>query len=561
MPHRLPSGADAAWRGPRSRASAWSFLQGGHFPAPRAVALAVCALAAVALIVGAELFENGSTLFHVLAALAVLCLAGVAVLGWRSGRVSAPVNSPVDTVPELVDLLRDKEAAEAANAAKSRYLANVSHEIRSPLNAIYGYAQLVEHEAGVDPQEAARVIRRSAEHLTNLVEGLLDISLVENGVLRVNSEVVRLPALIDQIVSMFRPSAAVKGLAFRCELPERLPEFVRTDQKRLRQVLINLLSNAIKFTETGTVTLRVAWSGQTAVFEVIDTGPGIAEADRERIFTRYERAGESGRPQDGAGLGLAITRAILQILGGTLELDSTPGQGSCFRVRLMLGHVAGYRETSAAARRVIGYEGHRRSVLVTDDDPEQRALMRRVLEGIGFEVTLAPDGATALALSDARAFDLVLLDVSMPGLSGWEVAARLRRTRDHAMGVIMLSANAHERHGPDTGARDHDLFLVKPIEFGALVDAIGARLKLEWIYEGDAPAEVGGSPALPLSEAAREHVEKLRELLRIGHVRGMEAEIRKLEAAQPDARELVEALYNCLDRFDLSGLAKTLEGL
>ena len=156
---------------------------------------------------------------------------------------------------------------------------------------------------GVDPQEAARVIRRSAEHLTNLVEGLLDISLVENGVLRVNSEVVRLPALIDQIVSMFRPSAAVKGLAFRCELPERLPEFVRTDQKRLRQVLINLLSNAIKFTETGTVTLRVAWSGQTAVFEVIDTGPGIAEADRERIFTRYERAGESGRPQGWRGSG------------------------------------------------------------------------------------------------------------------------------------------------------------------------------------------------------------------------------------------------------------------
>lgn len=560
MSPRVPSDG-AAWRGMRPFSGAWSFAQGGQIPAPRALALVGCALAAIALIVGAEIFAGGSTLFHALAALAVLCLAGLAILGWRGGVAPAPAVGAVDVVPELVDLLRDKEAAEAANAAKSRYLANVSHEIRSPLNAIYGYAQLVEHEAGVDPQEAARVIRRSAEHLTNLVEGLLDISLVENGVLRVNSEVVRLPALIDQIVSMFRPSAAVKGLAFRCELPERLPEFVRTDQKRLRQVLINLLSNAIKFTEAGTVTLRVAWSGQTAVFEVIDTGPGIAEADRERIFTRYERVGDTGRPQDGAGLGLAITRAILQILGGTLELDSTPGQGSCFRVRLMLGHVAGYRETSASTRRVIGYEGRRRSVLVTDDDPEQRALMRRVLEGIGFEVTLAPDGATALALCDARAFDLVLLDVSMPGLSGWEVAAQLRRTQDHAMGVIMLSANAHERHGPDTGARDHDQFLVKPIEFGALVDAVGARLKLEWIYEGDAPAEAGGSPAMLLSEIAREHVEKLRELLRIGHVRGMEAEIRKLEAAQPDARELVEALYNCLDRFDLSGLAKTLEGL
>ncbi|KAJ8138820.1 hypothetical protein OY671_007967, partial [Metschnikowia pulcherrima] len=259
-------------------------------------------------------------------------------------------------------------------------------------------------------------------------------------------------------------------------------------------------------------------------------------------------AGESGRPQDGAGSGSAITRAILQISGGTSELDSTPGQGSCFRVRSMSGHVAGYRETSAAARRVIGYEGHRRSVSVTDDDPEQRALMRRVLEGIGFEVTSAPDGATASASSDARAFDLVSLDVSMPGSSGWEVAARSRRTRDHSMGVIMLSANAHERHGPDTGARDHDSFSVKPIEFGASVDAIGARSKSEWIYEGDGPAEVGGSPASPSSEAAREHVEKLRESSRIGPVRGMEAEIRKLDAAQPDARESVEASYNCSDR-------------
>lgn len=469
--------------------------------------------------------------------------------------------------PPLVDvaqLVRDKEAAEAASAAKSRYLANVSHEIRSPLNAIYGYAQLVERDAGMDPQEAARVIRRSAEHLTNLVEGLLDISQVENGIMRVSNDVVRLPTFIDQIVSMFRPSATVKGLEFRCELPERLPEFVRTDQKRLRQVLINLISNAIKFTERGSVTLKVSYSGQVAVFEVCDTGPGISADDRERIFAPFERASSEGaRPQSGVGLGLPITCALVQILGGNLELESEPGQGTTFRVTLMLGHVAGYLETAAPVKHVVGYQGPRKSILVVDDEVEQLAFMRHLLEGLGFEVALAPDGDTALAFSQANTFDLAVLDLSMPGLSGWDTAAHLRATHGSALRIIMLSGNAHERHGVDGQPHVHDLFLVKPIEIGALVDAIGAQLDLIWNYDsrvtGEAPAAATAAGA-PLSDVAQAHVEKLRELLRIGHVRAIEAEIRALEAAAPDARDLVATLYDCLDRFDLAALAKTLEG-
>jgi signal transduction histidine kinase/DNA-binding response OmpR family regulator len=527
-------------------------------------------LAVMALgLVGYQLLAGDSIALHLsMWGLIVAILLLSIKLSWRRPAPSTVVErpAPAPTAPsgQIAQLVRDKEAAEAANAAKSRYLANVSHEIRSPLNAIYGYAQLVERDAGMDPQEAARVIRRSAEHLTNLVEGLLDISQVENGVMRVNNDVVRLPTFIDQTVSMFRPSATMKGLEFRCELPERLPEFVRTDQKRLRQVLINLISNAIKFTERGTVTLKVSYSGQVAVFEVCDTGPGISADDRERIFAPFERASvEGARPQSGVGLGLPITCALVQILGGNLELESEPGQGTTFRVTLMLGHVAGYLETAAPMRHVVGYQGPRKSILVVDDEVEQLAFMRHLLEGLGFEVALAPDGDTALAFSHANNFDLAVLDLSMPGLSGWDTAAHLRATHGSGLRIIMLSGNAHERHGVDGQPHVHDLFLVKPIEIGALVDAIGAQLELTWNYDsrvtGEAPVAV--STDQPLSEAARGHVEKLRELLRIGHVRGIEAEIRELEAAAPEAHGLIATLYDCLDRFDLAALAKTLEGL
>jgi len=463
---------------------------------------------------------------------------------------------------------RERDAAEAANAAKSRYLANVSHEIRSPLNAIYGYAQLLERGAAIDTVEAARVIRRSAEHLTDLVEGLLDISLVENGVTRVSSDTVRLPAFIDQVERMFRPAAAAKGLAFRTEITGRLPDYVRTDQKRLRQALINLIANAIKYTQSGEVVLAVRYSAQIAVFEVRDTGPGIAPESQEQIFAPFDRGVEGARG-DGIGLGLPITRAIVHILGGELELDSVPGQGSCFRVRVMLGQVVGHRDGPSesrgqALRLATGYRGARRSILAADDDPRQLAFVRQVLGDLGFDVVAAPDGETALAMARARKFDLALLDIAMPGWSGWETAAALRKLGGPDMRIVMLSANAHERHGPadPTDLAAHDRFLVKPVEIDTLVDTIGDLLGLTWTFAAEAAAPVPVRAAAPETELppdARPHIERLRERVRIGHVRGIEAEIRALEATIGPDSVLVPKLYDCLDRFDLSGLTRLLE--
>ena len=207
---------------------------------------------------------------------------------------------------------------------KTRYIAGISHEIRSPLNSIYGYAQLLERGTTAPSENAVRVIRRSAEHLADLIDGILDISKIENGILRLNRDKVPLAEFLDQIVDMFRLQAAAKGIEFRYQRPPNLPGQVHVDQKRLRQILINLLSNAIKFTERGSATLTVRYRSQVAEFEVADTGVGIPANELERVFEPFERGqGASVRAIPGTGLGLTITKLLTQIMGGEINATST----------------------------------------------------------------------------------------------------------------------------------------------------------------------------------------------------------------------------------------------
>lgn len=517
--------------------------------------LSAIAMATLALIVLDAIVAGESFAAHLATALGLCLVFGGAIIAFRQ--------KPADHQTNL-RMAADLEAAQSASAAKSRYLASVSHEIRSPLNAIYGYAQLIERETSVDPRDAARVIRRSAEHLTNLVEGLLDIASVEQGVVRIDSGVARLVPLVEQIADMFRPMAEQKGLVFRCELPDRFPEFVRMDVRRVRQVLINLVSNAVKFTNDGEVVIAFRWAGQTATFEVRDTGPGISEAQREQVFAPYERTGDgTDGGSSGAGLGLAISRAIVQMLGGDLQLESTYGRGACFRMRLMMPQVSGFVERDAGSIRPTGYVGNRRSLLLVDDNPDHLALLRIALGELGFDIAHASDGHTALAVSERGRFDAVILDVNMPGMSGWETAAHMRAVHGRNVAIVMLSANAEERHGLDGKVADHDRFLLKPIDLSVLIDALGSMLGLEWTWPARIPlSRQAQQPCrIELSDAGRGHAEKLKSLVRIGHVRALEGEIRELERADPDAAPLVAKLYDCLDRFDLVALGRTLEDL
>jgi signal transduction histidine kinase/DNA-binding NarL/FixJ family response regulator len=525
-----------------------------------ALGLILLTTAFEASILGMEIaLPNGGRLLHLLAAIGLgvifaATLASLRLLGQRTEQ-RTQLSALLETA------LRAKEAAEIANLAKARYLANVSHEIRSPLNAIYGYAQLVEQEADVRPVDAARVIRRCSEHMTSLVESLLDISRFENGLLRVRSDIVQLPDFLEQIVWMMRPAAEAKGLTFLYEPPARLPEFVRTDQSRLRQALINLIGNAIKFTDEGTVSFRIAYRGQVATLEIEDTGPGIVAENQQRIFDPYEQVpGPGGHAQPGVGLGLPITKAIIEILGGKLELESEPGRGSCFRVTLMLSEPANALAPEAPRRRIIGHEGPQRSILLVDDDPDQRDFLERFLNACGFEVVAVPNGETAVTLCGTRAFDLAVLDISLPGISGWETAAQIREKLGQEVFVVMASANAQEFHRPEYVQPSHDHFLVKPYRLDKMAETIAALLRLSWKWEAAGDPDDSAEPAQGgLPPAAVPHLERLRERIQIGHVRGIEAEIALLASAAPGHGMLVSALYAALDEFDLAGMAKLLE--
>jgi signal transduction histidine kinase/DNA-binding LytR/AlgR family response regulator len=460
------------------------------------------------------------------------------------------------------ELQKAKEVAESANAAKSRYLVGVSHEIRSPLNAIYGYAQLLEREADIAPAEAGRVIRRSSEHLTTLVEGLLDISRIESGVLRLSRDKVAFPEFLNQIADMFRMQAEAKGVAFKFERPARLPAYVRTDQKRLRQILINLLSNAVKYTADGEVRLSLRYRGQVAEFEVADTGIGILPQDLEAIFEPFERGGmQAAQSMPGVGLGLAITKVLTHVLGGEIAVTSEPGKGSCFVVRLMLSEPLDTPTETFTRRQIRGYAGPRKTLLLVDDDPVHLSVTQNLMKPLGFVVYAASDGMAGLELAARCKPDLVMLDIQMPGMTGWQVAARLRQTADVQPRIMMVSANAHE-HTPGGDERSvHDAFVMKPVELEVLLGRVGELLDLTWLHDED---DVAAEPVARAGEPAPGSSIDLGELYRlgrIGHVRAIEAKLDEMEARDPANGPFVARLRALVKRFDLKSYLAILQGV
>jgi signal transduction histidine kinase/CheY-like chemotaxis protein len=386
-------------------------------------------------------------------------------------------------------LQQAKEAAESANLAKSRYVTGLSHELRSPLNSILGYAQLLERQRDENPLvgRAARTILRSGEHLSGLIEGLLDISKIEAGKLHLYRDKTALPANVAQMVEMFSLQAREKGIGFVFDQASPVPEYVFTDEKRLRQILINLISNAIKFTETGTVTLRLTYRSQIATFEVIDTGTGIAPGDLERIFLPFQRGARppGAEPQPGTGLGLTITKLLVEIMGGELTVQSTIGQGTKFTVRLLLSATWLPDQPKHETSRITGYYGRRQMILVADDDPSQRELLSDLLGSLGFDVVTVADGMECLRSVRVQRPDLLILDIAMPRRNGWQVARKVRGDVTDRLPIIMISADAGtERLRPDYGLL-HDGFLIKPFNIDDLVQQIGSVLGLQWIEDED----------------------------------------------------------------------------
>jgi signal transduction histidine kinase/DNA-binding NarL/FixJ family response regulator len=435
-------------------------------------------------------------------------------------------------------LQKAKEAAESANVNKSKYVVSLSHELRTPLNAILGYAQLLERQQKGLPdfvKNAARTIKRSGQHLADLIEGLLDISKIEAGRLEIFRHKIALRPFLDQIVDMLTIQAEAKGIEFDFQAPLNLPVFVHTDEKHLRQILINLLSNAIKFTDQGGVRFSVSYRGQVATFRIEDTGVGIPSKDIDRVFLPFERAvaGSDAAAQPGTGLGLTITKLLVAVMGGELVLRSKDGEGTEVTVRMMLSATGASSETSGNGLTVTGYTGERRTVLVVDDDPVLRKLMQDVLSPLDFAVIAVADGNACLSALSIRSVDIVILDVTMPGMSGWETARRIRERHGRSIPIVVLSAAAGADRGDSENDGLVDAYIAKPFSFDELYERITALVPLAWTYETEVVAELG-SPHFNNDELpGTERLKQLLTLARMGFFLSMEADLMDLERSAP----------------------------
>ncbi len=388
-----------------------------------------------------------------------------------------------------VELKQAREQADASNIAKSRYLERISHELRTPLNSVMGYAQLLEGAEDIPKtrRDAIKVMRTSSEHLTDLIEGLVDISKIEAGRLDLHRNEVAIVDMIEQLINMFQIQAQAKNLSLNFSHQEKLPQHVIVDERRLRQVLINLISNAIKFTPEGSVSVDLKYRNQVAYITINDSGIGIEEEDISRISEAFVRIANPIHQASGSGLGLAITQALIYCMGGDLRIESEIGVGSTFTVSLMLPSINQVTQKTIAVDRVIGYHGDPLELIVVDDDPNQRRLLVDALTPLGFDIIAVANGTTCLEMLEQCAPRLFMLDISMPDMSGWELAAELRE-RGVNVPLVMISAEADEGFGLDTEKPLHNDYLVKPINMRSLLSTLAYHLNIELKLE-EPPAE------------------------------------------------------------------------
>ena len=476
-------------------------------------------------------------------------------------------------------LQKAKEVADLANQAKSRHITAISHELRTPLNSILGYAQILDGDPAIPAHRrpAVEVIRRSGEHLLSLIEGTLDLARIEGGRLALDVRALDFASFIEQLVRMFDVQARTKGIAFRY-LPEgSIPQVLRADEKRLRQVLINILGNAVKFTAHGEVRFRLRYAREMATFVVEDTGPGIAGGEIERIFEPFARGAAAQGAVGGTGLGLTIARMLVAVMGGELTVASEPGQGSVFTVRLYLPELRGAqaaRELSRARR--TGYLGPRRRILVVDNEAVDRELLANILAPLGFQLDQAASGAECLEVLPRFDPDLIFMDLAMPGIDGWETIRVIRRERLSAARIAVISANAFERGTEnDLGIGTGD-FILKPVRIEELLDWIGRALQLEWVeapaepLPGGATSDTAGrdAPGAVPSELtfaadarhrpARDELRALAELVGLGYVRGIHEKLDALESARPAAAAYLAELRALVRGFQLDALQQRL---
>ena len=461
----------------------------------------------------------------------------------------------------LTAIDRERKAAEAAREAalaeairlahqRSNFMAQMSHELRTPLNAIMGYAQLLRrdnHQFTERQTVGLDTIYESGQHLLTLINDILDMARVESGKMVLYPTPVDLGAFLRVVSDIMRVKAEEKGVRFSYELIADLPAAVMIDETRLRQVLLNLLGNAVKFTDHGAVSLRVlpAPSGEGPAvldgpastrlrFAVADSGIGMSAQQLERIFEPFEQISNMKRREGGAGLGLAISRQLVRLMGGDISVVSEPDKGSTFWFDLTVPIATESPPVSQPLHAIIGYEGARKRLLIVDDVPQNRAMLVGLLQSVGFIVATAENGLECLVLLDSFKPELILMDVMMPLLDGNETTRRIRRMPGwETIPIVAVTASASREDQSKCHDAGANAFLAKPIEHETLLRTVGTQLSLDWIFTRPAPADVAEEDETDLVIPPAEEIEALWQLAQLGNMREIRERARYLQALDP----------------------------
>ena len=431
-------------------------------------------------------------------------------------------------------LQSSKEIAESANEAKTRYLAGLSHELRTPLNVLLGYAQLLsrDNEIPATQRERLAIVKRNGEHLADLIEGLLEISKIEAGKITLQKDDINLNSILMQLVDMFQMQANQKGIQFTYNISKNLPDYVATDKQRFRQILINLISNAIKYTAKGSVNFDVSYRNNVAQFSVTDTGVGISKADQELVFKPFEQIrNQHTQSIGGTGLGLTISRSLAELMGGEITLKSVIGQGSTFTLRLLLSQTKEKpKEPEYAITKVGSYLGVEKTILVVDDDPNQHSLMQDLLQPLGFKILLATSASQGLEILKSNKVDLIMLDVRMPEMDGWEMSKKIRKA-NYIMPILMVSANARDAEADLQANNFHNGYIAKPVNIDALLGKIAQLIHIEWQYENinSKPVETITTKVDENSKVTSAHYETLIAISEIGYLSGFKDQMHKID--------------------------------
>ena len=415
-----------------------------------------------------------------------------------------------------IELTHAKEAAEASDRAKSIFIAHMSHELRTPLNGILGFTQILQKDPSLNSKQydSINTIHQCGSHLLDLINDILYLAKSEAGKMELHLTNFNFLSFLKEMSTIISLRAQQKGIAFDYQFQSSLPTIVRCDKTRLRQVLLNILGNAVKFTTSGGVIFKVGYGegrgdggdrgdkgdkvdiSQSPIpkirFQVEDTGVGIPANELINIFLPFQQAVAGQFAHEGTGLGLAISQNIVQQMGGEIRVSSEPGKGSVFYFDLDLPEVVSDRETIIISeRRVIGFKGKKNKILVADDQPNNRAFLVKLLRPLGFEVREATNGEDCLQQARQDCPHLILLDLVMPVLDGFETSRRLRKEPNfNNTAIVATSASAFPEDRLLSYQAGCNSFLPKPVCFEQLLKMLEVHLELEWIYEQSNPPTI-----------------------------------------------------------------------